>query len=142
MEGSTTADTPTEAQPPEETNDTDLQKVWTELDRNGEGVKLVVYEQYGDGEVVVRDEAWWTWPEFTGMSNEDLNTTETGTVQMDVVDQENILTADNILDVVFETDLSFVNFGELKGEIGNEPVYDELEIPPEEDIKTQLNDEL
>lgn len=142
MEGSTTASTPTGAQPSEDTTNAELQKVWTELDRNSEGVKLIVYEEYSDGEVVVRDEAWWTWPEFTGMSSVELDITETGTVQIDAVDVGNILTADNILDVVFETDLSFVNFGELKGEIGNEPVYDELKIPSEEDVKAQLTEEL
>jgi len=142
MSGEATADTPTEEQPSEESENRDLRKVWTELDRNDEGVGLTVYEQYDDGDVVVRDETWWTWAEFTGMTNDELDITETGLTQMNAIRKDSILTADNILDVVFETDLTFVNFGELKGDIGGVPVYDEMEIPSEEAVQAELEEAL
>lgn len=137
-----TADTPTEEQPSEESESHNFLKIWTELNRNGEGVGLTVYEQYSNGDVVVRDETWWTWAEFTGMTNDELEITETGTTQLNGIRKDHILTADNILDVIFETNLTFVNFGELKGDIGGEPVYDEMEIPSEEVVQAELEEAL
>lgn len=142
MKGEATADTPAEEQSSEVSESRDLQKVWTEIDRNQEGVSLTVYEQYDDGEVVVRDESWWTWPEFTGMTDDELNISETGCTQMTAIRNDSILTADNILDVVFESNLTLVNFGEIKGDIGGEPVYDEMEIPSEGEVKTELKEAL
>ncbi|QLH82303.1 hypothetical protein [Halosimplex pelagicum] len=138
MQGEATADTAAGEEPSEDSKEHDLVKVWANLDRDYEGVKLTMYEQYDDGEVVVRDETWWTWAEFTGMTDDELNISETGLTQMNAIRQENILTADNILDVVLETDLTFANFGKLKGDIGGEPVYDEVEIPSEEEAQAEL----
>lgn len=120
----------------------DLLKVWAELNRDTEGVSLTVYEEYEGGQVAVRDESWWTWAEFTGMSDENLDITETGSVEMNAIQQDTILTADNILDTVFGADLSLVDFGNPIGSIGNEPVFDEMEIPSEEDTKARLSKEL
>jgi hypothetical protein len=138
MSGEATAGTPTQEQPSEQSKVANLQKVWTELSRNQEGVGLTVYEQYEDNETVVRDETWWPWSEFTGMADDELEITETGLTQMNAIRSGSVLTADNILDVVFETGLTFVNFGELKGDIDGEPAYEEMEIPSEEAVQAEL----
>jgi hypothetical protein len=130
----------TEEEPSSESEDSGLVEVWTELDRDHEGVSLTVYEEYEDGETVVRDESWWTWAEFTGMSTEALNISETGSTALTALDGGNLLTADNILDVVFETDLTLVDFGEIKGDIDGEPVYDEMEIPSEDAVQAELTE--
>lgn len=130
----------TEEEPSSESEDPGLVKVWTELDRDPEGVSLTVYEQYDDGETVVRDESWWTWAEFTGMSTEALNISKTGTTKLTALDGGNLLTADNILDVVFKTDLTLVEFSEIKGDIDGEPVYDEMEIPSEDAVQAELTE--
>lgn len=130
----------TEEEPSSESEDSGLVEVWTELDRDHEGVSLTVYEEYEDGETVVRDESWWTWAEFTGMSTEALKISETGSTALTALDGGNLLTADNILDVVFETDLTLVEFGEIKGDIDGEPVYDEMEIPSEDAVQAELTE--
>lgn len=128
----------TEEEPSSESEDSELVEVWTKLDRDHEGVSLTTYEEYEDGETVVRDESWWTWAEFTGMSAGALNISETGSTKLTALNSGSLLTADNILDVVFETNLTLVDFGDIKGDIDGEPVYDEMEIPSEDAVQAEL----
>lgn len=61
------------AESPHETTHTEkFADVWVELKRGPDGVSLTAYRKHEDGHVDVVDEAWWTWPEFTGIETMDL----------------------------------------------------------------------
>lgn len=134
MQEEETSSTSSAEKPSKESKSAALQEVWVELNRSEEGVGLSLYRQYEDGEIIVEDEAWWTWGEFTGMATTELNISKSGSTRMDAVQSSSILSPGNILDTIHNSPFTLVNYTDL----ANRPECDDLPLPAKGEILAAL----
>lgn len=65
----------------ESEQEVDIERTWVEYEVSQNGTSISFYEEYPNGEVGLRDEAWLTHAETSNALNMDRDTFESGTLE-------------------------------------------------------------
>lgn len=119
----------------------DTNDVWVELKRGSEGVSLTVYEQTDDNIEVV-DETWWTWAEFTGIDTAPLPISASGTVALNAVPTQRLLTAESVMETVEAADYRLANVELTDERFSGEPLAEDVHLLDRTDAVDALEHQL